>query len=107
MTFNIDEVLSEMLTAVKGEVKEDWKIVKGTANNFLQSRKWRLELLASLRLQNQISEIFFKERLVDEKNILESELHAIAIISKITAQNAANAAMGVLQKTIDTVLGVL
>src|ERR1700712_5111730 len=106
MNFDINEVLAQMLSAVKGEIKEDWPLVKGTANDFLQSRKLRLELIASLRLKNQISEQFFEDRLADEKDILESELHAVAIIGKVAAQNAANAAIGVLQKAVDAVIKI-
>lgn len=105
MDFNIDEVLAQMLNAVKGEVRENWDLVKGSANGFLQSRRLRLELLASLRLKNQISGQFFEDRLKDEKDIMTSELHAIAIISKVTAQNAANAAIAVLQKAVDSIIG--
>ncbi|MEO7263962.1 MAG: hypothetical protein ABIW38_03570 [Ferruginibacter sp.] len=107
MTLNIDEVLSDMLLAVKSEVKDDWVIIKGSANDFLQSRKLRLDLLASFRINNQISEEFFMARLDDEKHILESELHAIAIISKVTAQKAANAAMSVLQKTVMSLIALI
>ena len=105
MDFNIDEVLAQMLNAVKGEAQENWDLVKGSANGFLQSRRLRLDLLASLRLKNQIDEQFFEDRLNDEKDIMTSELHAIAIISKVTAQNAANAALGVLQKAVGAIIG--
>ncbi|MEP6595032.1 MAG: hypothetical protein ABJA71_03755 [Ginsengibacter sp.] len=104
MKFNINEVFAQMIGAIKGEIKEDWPMAKETANSFLQTRKLRLELLISLRLSNQINEQFFEDRLADEKDILESELHAIAIIGKVAAQNAANAAIGVLQKAIDKAL---
>ena len=107
MKFDINEVFAQMADAVKSEVKDDWKIVKMTFSNFLESRKGRIEQLTSFRLQNQISEDFFQQRLADEKDILTSELHAIAIINKVTAQNAANAAIGVLQKAIDTAIGIV
>lgn len=106
MSFDINEVLFQMVGAVKGEIKEDWPLVKDNANNFLQSRKLRLELLASLRLKNQISEQFFEDRLADEKDILESELHAVAVIGKVAAQNAANAAMNVLQKAVNAAITI-
>jgi hypothetical protein len=107
MQIDINEVFANMAGAVKNEVKSDWKIVKSTVNDFLESRKNRIELLVSFRLQNQISGDFFQQRLADEKDILESELHAIAIINKVTAQNAANAAIGVLQKAVDTALHIV
>lgn len=106
MNIDINEVLSDMLAAIKGEVKDNWRLVKGTANTFLQSRKERLELLVSLRVENEISERFFLKRLKDEEKILESELHAIAVISKAIAQRAANAAIEVLEKAVTKVLSL-
>jgi len=106
MAFDINEVVAQMLGAVKTSVKDDWKLVKESANAFLQTRKDRLELLASLRLNNEISQKFFLKRLEDEKKILESELHAVAIITKAMAQRAANAAIDVLSKAVSTVIGL-
>lgn len=106
MAFDINEVVAQMLGAVKTSVKDDWKFVKESANTFLQTRKDRLELLASLRLNNEISQKFFLKRLEDEKKILESELHAVAIITKAMAQRAANAAIDVLSKAVSTVIGL-
>ncbi len=100
MAFDINEVLAQMLGAIKTTTKDNWNNVKNTANSFLQDRTLRLELLASLRLQNQISQEFFLMRLEDEKKILESELHAVAIITKAIAQKAANAAIDVLQNAV-------
>ena len=100
MAFDINEVLAQMLGAIKTTAKDNWSTVKDTANSFLQDRKLRLELLASLRLQNQISQEFFLKRLADEKKILESELHAVAIITKAVAQKAANAAIDILQGAV-------
>jgi hypothetical protein len=106
MAFDINEVVAEMVGAVKTTVKDDWQLVKETAGTFLQTRKDRLELLASLRLNNEISQKFFLKRLEDEKKILESELHAVAIITKAMAQRAANAAIDVLSKAVSTVIGL-
>lgn len=104
MNFDINEVLSQMLDAIKGSVKENWKLVQEPANSFLQKKKERLELLASLRIENQIDQEFFLKRLESEKYILESELHAIAIISKAMAQKAANAAIQVLINSITNII---
>lgn len=106
MDFNIDEVIAQMLNAIHGPVQDNWDMVKGPASSFLQARRLRLELLASLRVKQQIDEQFFEDRLADEKDIMTSELHAIAIISKVTAQNAANAAINVLQKAVSTFIGI-
>jgi hypothetical protein len=100
MAFDLNETLSEMLGAVKKTVGDNWSMIKETANNFLQDRKDRLELLVSLRLNNEINNEFFLKRLQDEKKIFESELHAVAVISKAIAQKAANAAIDILEKAV-------
>ena len=106
MTFDIDETLADMLKAIKTVVKDNWKIVKDNANTYLQTRRSRLELLASLRLTNEIKQSFFEKRMKDEKMILESELHSIAIMTKAIAQKAANAAIDVLENAINLALKI-
>ena len=100
MKFDINEVLAEMLSAVKETVDDNWDEVKNTANQFLQRKKERLELLAELRISNELSQEKFESRLADEKLIIEAELHAIAVISKAIAQKATNAAMEILEKAV-------
>ncbi len=104
MAFELNEVVAQMLGAVKSTLKDDWKLAKETASTFLQTRKDRLELLVSLRLNNEINQKFFLKRLEDEKKIFESELHAVAIITKAAAQRAANAALEVLQNAVSAAL---
>lgn len=104
MKLDIDEILADMLFAMKETVSEDWTEVKGTANQFLQNKKERLELLAILRINKDLSQKKFKSYLEDEKLVLEAELHAIAIISKKVAQKATNAAISVLEKAISTII---
>jgi hypothetical protein len=106
MTLEINEILANMLNAMKISTKDDWSIVKKSANTFIQSKKDRLELLAILRISGEISEDFFVKRLEDEKEILASELHSIAIVNKILAQNAANAAFKVLEDVVNTALKI-
>lgn len=107
MEFDINEVLAEMLSAVKGTVEDNWDEVKSVANEFLQRRKERLELLAELTLTGDLPLEKLKSRLEDEKLLLEAELHAIAIISKAIAQKAANAALDVLYKAIKGIVDVI
>ena len=106
MTFDIDETLAQMLKAIKDVVKDNWKMVKENANTYLQTRRSRLELLASLRLTNQIKASFFEQRMKDEKMIMQSELHSIAIMSKSIAQKAANAAIDALENAINIALKI-
>lgn len=107
MAIDINEIIPQMLEAIKAEVKKDWGSIKRTASGFLQSKKDRLIFLTNLRLHNQISDADFKLRLKHEELILETELHALAVISKVTAQNAANAAIAVLNKAVSTAIGIV
>jgi|SRR5690606_11612715 len=104
MNFNINEVLAQMTAAVKKTLSDDWPEVKSALNLFLQNRKARLELLAEFRIKNTISADEFKSRLEDEKIMLESEMHVVAIISKSMAQKAANAAIQVLDKAVKALI---
>jgi hypothetical protein len=64
----------------------------------------RLELLIQLRVDDEVSNEFFFKLIAMEKDIFESELHAIAIITKAAAQRAANAAIDVLSAAISTLV---
>ncbi len=107
MAFDINEILPQMLEAMKAEVKKDWGSIKRTASGFLQNKKDRLIFLTNLRLKNQISEEDFKLRLKHEELILETELNALVLISKVTAQNAANAAIAVLNKAVSAAIDIV
>lgn len=104
MNIDINEILADMMDAMKATMKKDWSVVKKSANTFMQSKKDRLELLANIRVMGIIDNDFFEKRIADEKEILASELHSIAIVNKVLAQNAANAAFKVLENVITTAL---
>jgi hypothetical protein len=107
MNFNINEVIADMANAIKTTVSEDWNSVKEDVSSFLTDRKSRLELLADMRIKNEIGQGFFEKRLKDEKDMIASELHSLTLISKVVAQNAANAAIDVLTKAITSALKIL
>jgi hypothetical protein len=100
MELNINEVITNMANAIKGSLSEDWSSVKNDVASFLTNRKNRLELLAKARIKGKIDDEFFLEILNDEKDMLVSELHSYALISKVMAQNATNAAIEVLNSAI-------
>ena len=104
---DINEVLAEMLEAIKAKSKGIWPQVKPYANKYMESRKQRFALLADLRLKNHISEEDLLSRLQDEEDLLEVELHNIAIVKKEAARDAAKVAINVLKKAIEVVVGKL
>lgn len=100
MSFDFNTVLADMGSAVKDAVADNWNEAKSVTLQFLKNRKERLRLLAQLRIDGDLSEEKFKSRLEDEKLIFEAELNALQVISKAIAQNAANAAINVLEKAV-------
>ena len=104
MNFNINTVLADMLSAIKGTFSDNWKNVEPVAMQFIKCRKDRLELLSDLYLSGDISPQKFESRLEDEKTILEAELEAIKVVTKAFAQKAANAAFDVLANAVKNVV---
>ena len=107
MAFDINETVAQMLVAIQNNTgKDNWSLVKEKANYYMQDHKSRLELLAGLKLHNQINDEFFRNRVTDEQKILESDLHSIAIVTKAVAQKAANAAIEIFQSAVMKALGL-
>ncbi len=100
MQIDMNGVFSQMKDAIKSEVRDGWQQAKSGTSSFFQKRAERMEMMANMRIQNKVTEEFFQERLLDERDILASELHTISMISKVTAQNAANAAIDILENAI-------
>ncbi|MEI2695076.1 MAG: hypothetical protein WBO44_14300 [Saprospiraceae bacterium] len=99
-TINIDELMTDMLSAIKSTVSNHWKEIKDSMQQFLIARKARFELLAELRISGELSQEHFESRLEDEKQIAEAEMQALEVISKAMAQKAANAAIDIFQKAV-------
>ena len=104
MSFDIETVLGDMLTAVKDSVDADWDDVKSYAKQVLENEKETLAELAEQRLRGKITEEELKSEFDDEKDTIEAELKAIQVMTKAMAQRAANAAMDVLSKAIKAAL---
>lgn len=105
MDLNIDAILKEMLSAVKNEAGAGWTKIKATADEFLKRQKERYVMVANLAISGDISKEKFQSILEDESKLLESELLVLQVISKSAAQNAANAALAILNKTVDKLIG--
>ena len=103
MSFDIEAVFGDMLTAVKGSVDEDWDEVKGYVKQVLENEKDALAELAEQRLRGEITEEELESELEDEKETIEAEFQAVQVMTKVMAQEAANAAMQVLVNAIKTV----
>ena len=104
MGLDINATITDMLNAIKASVQSDWDNIKDSTSSFLNDHKARLEKLAIERINNEIDDDYLKDSLSDEVDILKVNLLSEKIIAESAAQNAANAAIGVLQKAIETAL---
>ncbi|MCB9165211.1 MAG: hypothetical protein H6590_01230 [Flavobacteriales bacterium] len=104
INFDINEVVAGIAEAVSGSVGSDWNDVKPILADFIQRNQSRWTLLVELRLEGVLDEDEFLQRLKDEERLLESQLHAIIVIKKVVAQNAANAAIKVLKDAVKAAL---
>lgn len=104
MSFDIDEVLVHMLSAMKDSVDVDWDNVKGYAKQVLENEKEVLSELAEQRFKGEITEEELRSELDDEKDTVEAEMKAIEIMTEAMAQRAANAAIDTLFNAIKTAI---
>jgi hypothetical protein len=100
MNFDINQVLIDMLTAIKGSVKKDGGKVKDITEQFFTHQKERLEELAAYHINGEITPEEFDTRLEQNKSIIEAELNAIKIVAKVVVQNATNAAIDVFNNAV-------
>ena len=104
MSFDIENVLSDMTSAVSGVISGEWKGVKECVEKALKEEKAALSEIAKARLNGEIDDEDVKEQLVDEKVALEAALLVCKVKTKVMAQNAANAAIDVFNKAIEMAL---
>jgi hypothetical protein len=104
MNFDINEVFAKMMAKAKAHSEEYWAEIKPATELFLERKKDRIQLLADMALKGEISEEKIKSRMEDEKLVLDSELHAIKVLTKAIAQKTANEVIDVLQGALISAL---
>ncbi|WP_416307095.1 hypothetical protein [Neptunicella sp. SCSIO 80796] len=95
MSFDIDQVIKDMVAAVTGSAKEGGNAVKTEAERILFAEKHILMDIAEARLRGEIDDEVVKREAAREKKVLEAELLTLAVMTKATVQRAANAALDV------------
>ena len=107
MAFEIDKVIDQMVAAVSGEVAEGWDDVQGCVKGALQREKQAFADIAKARINGEIDDEETEEQIADEAEVLKAELLVCKIKAKISAQEAVNAAIKVLNEAIGSALGVV
>lgn len=104
MAFDIDQVLADMTDAVAGAVADGWPLIGSCFADALRDEKQTLQDIAAAYEAGDLSEEDLASQLDDEKLALESALLACRLQSKVTAQNAANAAIETLTSALKLVI---
>jgi hypothetical protein len=104
---NAQDVLNDVFDALKNQLKDEYSRAKGQIDALMETQKNRLNDLVEKRMNEQISQEDFESYLEDEKRMMVAEYNTVSVIGKAAAERAANAALDVLNKTIDKALKAL
>lgn len=100
MAFDIDKTTNEMLSAMRGVVKNEWKDISGFAEQILSQEKDTLRELSEYFLHGKLSKEEYESELEDEKDVLRVQFNSLTTMNKALAQKAANAAIDALVKAV-------
>ncbi len=106
MSFDIEAVLKDMVTAMKKEIVDDLGDIEEYGKEILENEKESLELIGQERLAGRWSEEKFDDELEREKKVMEAELLTIQIMTKAAAQKAINAAIEVFVNAVKAALPI-
>ena len=98
MNLDINKVMADVLSVLKGTVEKNQDKVESVAKQFVLQNKDTLLMIAQLRLSGELSDEEAKSRIEDQKFVLEAQFNALQVVSKAIAQQAANAVFDVLEK---------
>ncbi|MCD4683894.1 MAG: hypothetical protein K8R86_11475 [Bacteroidales bacterium] len=105
-TLDLDfkQIANDMLLAMKGAVTEYFSDVKDIADDELEDFAKRSVELAKKVKEGKISEVQAKAILKIRQNAVETVLLSIAGISLIAAQEAIEAAIGILKGVVNAAI---
>lgn len=104
MAIDLEKTLGLMLQALEKEVGAGRKKFLLVSEEFLASNKERFEMIAKLRLDGELTEDEFVDRLNDEKMMLEAQLNTLRVLAKAAVQKAVNAAFGIFEDTVKALI---
>lgn len=105
MALDITTLLKDMLGAAKPILKSYWKEAKPYAEKESQSFLSNLAMIEKLKLTGEITKEEADIHVQIQKNSFRTVLVAIKGIGIITAENAINAAIGVIKNTVNSAIG--
>lgn len=104
MAFDFNKTLEDMVGAIAGVLSGEWPKVEACVKKALQEEKDAMVQIAEARLLGEINDEEMKSQLEDENFVLEAALLACQVKANVMAQQAANAAIKVLNTAIEAAL---
>jgi len=95
MSFDIESVLRDMVSAINDSAKEDVGDIKEYAETIIKNEKESLKELGEARVLGEIPDDVFDREIKREKKVVETELLTIQIMTEAAVQKAVNAAIDV------------
>ena len=105
MALKIADIVTPMLDAAKPIFEKYWSDVKPYAEKEAKGFAQNLLMIEKLKLLGKMTQEEAAIHIRIQKNSYLSVLTAIAGISAITAENALNAAIGVVRDTVNKAIG--
>jgi hypothetical protein len=100
------KLFDDMLAAAGGVIQSNAPAVKSYLEKVMQNHKDILTQLAQSRVVGHIDDAQLQTELDDEKEALQAELEGAELLTARIAQDAANAAIGVVLDAVKTALKV-
>ena len=104
MAFDYQQLFRNMINAASGQLKAAGPQAQAYLQQVMQNHKTILLQLAQARIENQINDADLKSQVEQEEEALSAELLGLDVMAKEAAQNAANAAISVLNDAINAAL---
>jgi hypothetical protein len=95
MSFDIEKVLKDMVSAIDDSVKDIDGDIKEYADTIIKNEKESLKELGEARVHRQIPDEVFDREVSREKKVVETELLTIQLMTEAAVQRAVNAAINV------------
>ena len=105
MALDVEQLLGDMITAVKGVVGNRWPDIQNLAEDELEDLARVFARIEARKLAGTISDVEAKALLKIHRNTVETVLASIEGMSLIMAEMAINAAMDVISDAVNTAAG--
>lgn len=104
-TINYNQLLQDMLSAVKGQLKDHWNEARPYAEKELKSFTENIKLIAKLKLQGKKNEEKARLYIDIQKSSMRIVLLTIEGLGILAVEAAINAAIDVIKSTVNTAIG--